>query len=193
VLNTACILITPIILSTGKQAADLEENKKEHASNLIRTIAELPNPLKASNREKLEEDLEELQDMDDKQQACLTSAGVKKGRFEKQGYRRSSSGPATPPFSGTTEDGSGSTDMVAALFKQQSDRTESMVRVAEIKAQAVLETRKMELAVEKELSMRRLEIDMARAQKDEKQLATFSKLTDMMMGIFDKMSGRSLQ
>ena len=54
-------------LPTVRQAANLEEDKKDAAAQLIRNISEEPHPLKANNRAKIDEELEELQNMDDEQ------------------------------------------------------------------------------------------------------------------------------
>jgi len=180
-------------LPTVRQAANLEEDKKDAAAQLIRNISEEPHPLKANNRAKIDEELEELQNMDDEQQALLSEAGVKRGRFEKKGYHRSSSSGATTPTFSREDDDEG--ESVSQMLKGQQGKAEALVRAAKIKADAALETAKMDQEIKrlehenraKEIDNRRIEleqgkeVEMARMkQANEVELARIRQMDQVL-------------
>jgi len=152
------------LLLPGKQAANLEEEKKVASTTFIRSIAQQPNPGKASNREKQEVDLSTIQDMDDEQQALCTEAGIKKGRFEKRGYRRSSSSSATPLSTGETEviDTRGT---VAKLLEAQAAQVKETEAKIEALAKARAESRTAEAAQKINAVIRAAEIQAEGALK----------------------------
>ena len=152
------------LLLPGKQAANLEEEKKVASTTFIRSIAQQPNPGKASNREKQEVDLSTIQDMDDEQQALCTEAGIKKGRFEKRGYRRSSSSSATPLSTGETEV-IDTRDTVAKLLEAQAAQVKETEAKIEALAKARAESRTAEAAQKINAVIRAAEIQAEGALK----------------------------
>jgi len=152
------------LLLPGKQAANLEEEKKVASTTFIRSIAQQPNPGKASNREKQEVDLSTIQDMDDEQQALCTEAGIKKGRFEKRGYRRSSSSSATPLSTGETEVND-TRDTVAKLLEAQAAQVKETEAKIEALAKARAESRTAEAAQKINAVIRAAEIQAEGALK----------------------------
>jgi len=152
------------VLPTGKQAANIEEEKKAASTTFIRSIAQQPNPGKASNREKQEVDLSAIQDMDDEQQALCTEAGIKKGRFEKHGYRRSTSSSVTPPCAGET-DVADTRSTIAKLLESQAAKVKETEAKIEASAVARAESRAAEAALKMNAVIRAAEIQAEGALK----------------------------